>query len=604
MEVNIEAIKSLIKQGRLCEAQSLVQKALKSTPDDLELIESYVLILNRSGASDKALQILKPLFNPAQSKESVFGLMGRIYKNLWSYSNNKANVLLSAETYNEGFKKFNSYYLGINAATMFAVNGDIEQSTSIAKKVIEMCSKETPNYWVTATLTEAYLLIGDLGESLAFGEKSMALPDISKGEINSTFQQFKMLSKYIDVPSELTALFSPPGIVTFSGHMIDHPNRPSSRFPSSIEGAIKDQIVLELDKINAQIGYSSAACGSDILFIEAMLEREAEVHIILPFAKKDFVLTSVAFAGEEWVTRFESVLSKASSVNYATEQDYFGEDGLFNYTNTLIQGQSLLRAKMFATKPYFLAVTSENSKGNDVGGTQHFVENFEGSKQTIIINPQEFIGDKLNDSKGDITSKWNEEFQHDIKSVGRSIPEGMAREVKSVLFADVVGFSKIPEYQKPYFLKDFMDLLSARIKGLDFEPEVLNSWGDAIFFVGKNTQQATQFAFMLKEMVLETNWAEKNLPSDLNIRIALHAGPVFIGKDPVLNRENAYGANVNRAARIEPVTIPGQIYASDQFTANLLVETKNLYQFEYVGNLELPKAFGNQDLYNIKKRVN
>jgi class 3 adenylate cyclase len=109
---------------------------------------------------------------------------------------------------------------------------------------------------------------------------------------------------------------------------------------------------------------------------------------------------------------------------------------------------------------------------------------------------------------------------------------------------------------------------------------------------------------MLRDMVLNTNWEEKNLPSDLNIRIALHAGPVFIGEDPVLNRENAYGANVNRAARIEPVTIPGQIYASDQFTANLLVETKSLYQFEYVGNLELPKAFGNQDLYNIKMKAN
>ena len=51
---------------------------------------------------------------------------------------------------------------------------------------------------------------------------------------------------------------------------------------------------------------------------------------------------------------------------------------------------------------------------------------------------------------------------------------------------------------------------------------------------------------------------------------------------------------------MEPVTIAGQIFASEQYTANLIVETNNKYEFEYVGNLELPKAFGNQELYNIR----
>lgn len=202
--------------------------------------------------------------------------------------------------------------------------------------------------------------------------------------------------------------------------------------------------------------------------------------------------------------------------------------------------------------------------------------------------------DDLLNQNNEIVSEPN------FDEIARTIPLGMDRKVKSIMFADIVGFSKIPEYQKPYFLKEFMDLLSEKISSIGFDPEVLNTWGDAIFFVGKDAKQATQFAFMLRDMVLKTNWEEKNLPFNLNIIIALHAGPVFIGYDPVLKSTNAYGTHVNRTARIEPVTVAGQIFASEQYTANLIVETDNKYEFEYVGNLELPKAFGNQELYNIK----
>jgi class 3 adenylate cyclase len=253
---------------------------------------------------------------------------------------------------------------------------------------------------------------------------------------------------------------------------------------------------------------------------------------------------------------------------------------------------------MFCTEPYFLGVVSSNQPSYKTGGTHHFMSNKNKDGKEVILNPDLLIS---NQNSPEIVNKI---APIELQNTGKSIPSGMVREVRSILFADVVGFSKIPEYQKPYFLKEFMDLLSANISALEFKPEVLNSWGDAIFFVGENTHQATQFAFMLRNMVLNTNWEEKNLPFNLNIRIALHAGPVFIGEDPVLKRKNAYGAHVNRAARMEPITIPGQIYASDQFTANLMVETENKYNYEYVGNLELPKAFGNQDLYSIRERVN
>ena len=45
--------------------------------------------------------------------------------------------------------------------------------------------------------------------------------------------------------------------------------------------------------MNAGIGFSSAACGTDILFLEAMIARGAAVHIVLPWPADEFVKTSV-----------------------------------------------------------------------------------------------------------------------------------------------------------------------------------------------------------------------------------------------------------------------------------------------------------------------
>jgi class 3 adenylate cyclase len=57
------------------------------------------------------------------------------------------------------------------------------------------------------------------------------------------------------------------------------------------------------------------------------------------------------------------------------------------------------------------------------------------------------------------------------------------------------------------------------------------------------------------------DWSKKGLRS-LNLRIGLHAGPVYSCIDPVTQRTNYIGAHVSRAARIEPITPVGQVYAS------------------------------------------
>jgi class 3 adenylate cyclase len=92
----------------------------------------------------------------------------------------------------------------------------------------------------------------------------------------------------------------------------------------------------------------------------------------------------------------------------------------------------------------------------------------------------------------------------------------------------------------------------------------------------------------------------------MSIRIALHAGPVFEGENPIRGGRDFFGAHVNRAARIEPVTSPGRIYASEQLAALLTVAQsasgEHAFACDYVGSLPLDKGFGEQGLYHIRER--
>jgi serine/threonine-protein kinase RsbW/sigma-B regulation protein RsbU (phosphoserine phosphatase) len=96
-------------------------------------------------------------------------------------------------------------------------------------------------------------------------------------------------------------------------------------------------------------------------------------------------------------------------------------------------------------------------------------------------------------------------------------------------------------------------------------------------------------------------------------RIALHAGPVFVGIHPLTGSGMIYGHHVNRAARIEPVAVAGQIYASRHFVALLRAEMDARacearmtgeayvprYRADLVGRVELPKQFGQETVYRI-----
>ena len=200
-----------------------------------------------------------------------------------------------------------------------------------------------------------------------------------------------------------------------------------------------------------------------------------------------------------------------------------------------------------------------------------------------------------------------------------------------MLFADIVGYSKLTEKVVGEFVSAFLGRVSTLLASSAHAPCSVNTWGDAVHAVFDFTRDAGLFALELAQLVQEgeEEWLRKGLywedetgKHPLSIRIGLHAGPVLMHYDPVVRRLGFTGSHVNRAARIEPVTKPGQVFASEEFAA--LAEFGGEMQrrsrdsgnesdanaddglvCEYAGTMQLAKGYpGRFRIYRVvRKRV-
>ncbi len=151
-------------------------------------------------------------------------------------------------------------------------------------------------------------------------------------------------------------------------------------------------------------------------------------------------------------------------------------------------------------------------------------------------------------------------------------------------------------------MQGFLGALSDTVSRSAYRPLFKNTWGDAVCLVFADPLEAAESAMDIRDLVRDTDWTRWRLPAELNIRIGLHAGPVYGAREPLQERWNFFGSHVNQAARIEPITSPGNVYASEPFAALLLADPRNRLECRYVGVIVLPKEFGSYPIYHIKRK--
>ena len=170
-----------------------------------------------------------------------------------------------------------------------------------------------------------------------------------------------------------------------------------------------------------------------------------------------------------------------------------------------------------------------------------------------------------------------------------------------MLFADVKGFSKLTDEQVPLFVEHVLGAVGELLVETDDQPIFRNTWGDGLYLVFDDVGAAGRFALDLNQR-LNVDWQERGLPNELAIRIALHAGPVYRCHDPVTQKTNYTGSHVSHAARIEPITPPGQVYASQEYAAIASAQCIDGFVSEYVGEVPLAKDYGTFPTYHIRAR--
>jgi class 3 adenylate cyclase len=129
----------------------------------------------------------------------------------------------------------------------------------------------------------------------------------------------------------------------------------------------------------------------------------------------------------------------------------------------------------------------------------------------------------------------------------------------------------------------------------------MNSWGDAIQVVLSDVVSAGHCAVDLQEANQAIDHAAAGLPPDLDLRVGLHVGPLLELRDPFRDTPGWWGREITRAARIEPRTPRGEVYATDAFAALLALEPGSGLQTEYVGRVTTAKDFETIPMYRVSR---
>jgi class 3 adenylate cyclase/tetratricopeptide (TPR) repeat protein len=590
-------VKRALSAGEFLTAYDAARARLDIDPDDDWLHQRMALALAQMGSSSRAQAILNPLVEKDPTNRETLSILGRTYKDQWCADPDNEQYLRQAfDCYNRAFEVLPAEsYPGINAATIAFLLKEKDKAASIAKTVLEICQGQADDYWKHATVAEALVVLGDTEGARNAYRAAVSAESDNLRAFSSTRKQARVLSRELfGNPNAFDDCFPIPKLVVFSGHMIDAPDRRTPRFPASKEAEVKELLEKQLAAMNAGIGFASAASGSDILFLETMLARGGAIHLVLPWPAEEFVKTSVAIAGNgAWVDRFHKVIEQAASIRVLGELYMPGSATGFEYCNLAMCGLARLFARSLDLEITPLAVW--DGFAGAPGGTGSFVRYWRSHRASVKVVP---IATKapsmLTEAFETEANNDDDEFEAWVRASGR-------QEIKAIMFADVVGYSKLPETVIPKYVAQFNQRVSRLIADSSSAPINVNTWGDGLFFVFNGVEDAGRFALDLRDLVITTDWMDLGLPRQLSIRIGVHAGPVYVNFDPVVRQISFTGAHVSRAARIEPITHEGEVFVSEEFAALALADQSKGFICDLVGTTALAKSYGLFRVYSLER---
>ncbi|HVS90609.1 MAG TPA: adenylate/guanylate cyclase domain-containing protein [Mucilaginibacter sp.] len=177
-------------------------------------------------------------------------------------------------------------------------------------------------------------------------------------------------------------------------------------------------------------------------------------------------------------------------------------------------------------------------------------------------------------------------------------------EETTILFADIVGFTKYTETVEPARLITLLNAIFTEFDDLSdkYRAEKIKTIGDAYMVVSGVPVACGDHAERMADMALDMQHAVERYNREtgqaFQIRVGIHSGPVIAG---VIGKKkfayDLWGDSVNTAARMESHGLPGEIQVSEATWALL----KGKYRFDERGMVEV-KGKGMMRVFLLKGR--
>src|ERR1043166_2493731 len=349
--------KALLSLGQYKLALTQYEQALAIKPKDLESRRQKGLLLGRLKKYDEAKEWIDALIKECPDDAESWAFLGRIEKDGWVDAwrgegkttpdmcrdalQEEGSLREAINAYATGFRKDPiHYYSGINAVALLYAQNHLtgnderpgvrqEMEGGIRWAIRGALEKGPKDYWARATLADLEVLVSPKKVVEDAYRDAVAVAEKDWFQLQSSRQQLLLLkdlgfrTEEVDAglavmdralsklnPPEKT--WTPKQVLLFSGHMIDASDRKQPRFPADKEKIAAAAIAAKLDELKAgkdDLAFCGGACGGDMLFAEACLERGVRLDVRLPFDEPTFLQSSVAFAGDSWVERYYQMKS-------------------------------------------------------------------------------------------------------------------------------------------------------------------------------------------------------------------------------------------------------------------------------------------------------
>jgi hypothetical protein len=560
---------------------------LAEHPDSIDLRYLATRVLARSGATDQAAALYKRFELDRRRKGDIAALGARIAKDqaLAASVNRQAALRAAARAYGRIFARTRNHYPAVNAATLYLLAGDHKRSRLYAHRAVTASTRGPADtaYYRAATRAEAALICGDMDLARRSLQDAARHLHGDFAAAATTRKQLRLVCRATGASPDVLDLIRSPAVLQYYGPGLVT-RAPRGPFDRRRERDFADRVGEYLAHHQIGYAYGSLSAGGDILCAEACLRAGVQLHVILPFCEDEFVETMVRAAGSSWVRRFRACLGGATSVTFATTDSYQGDNSLFGYSCGLAMGTAILHAERLDGPALHLSLHTDGWDP-DPGGYALNMTMWQAqgrSSHRIAAGAPIVPAPRAQKSPGP----------------ERPIPPRFAR---AVVFGDVKGFSRTPDYLIPVFQQRLMGAIAAALDRYGRHVLYRASWGDAIYVVIDDPIVAAECCLVIQEAITKARPWRYGLSPELALRLAAHFGPVYDGHDPICDEPTFFGAHTTIAARMEPVTVPGRVYVTEAMAAAIAMAHAPRLSAEYVGNVPMAKGFGSIRMYALKR---